>query len=85
MKSRYGNSIEEILHYPEEQRQKLHDLEHMAERREELERERKAAEAQLAEACHELSEQRKQCAEELSEAVGASLRELNFQIGRAHV
>ena len=78
MKSRYGNSIEEILHYQEEQRQKLHDLEHMAERREQLERERKAAEAQLAEACHELSEQRKQCAEELSEAVGASLRELNF-------
>ena len=78
MKSRYGNSIEEILRYQEKQREKLHDLEHLAERREELKKEKEKAESVLAEASRELSEQRKRCASELSEKIAASLRELNF-------
>ncbi len=78
MKSRYGNSIEEILRYQEEQEQKLHRLEHLGEQIERLEKEKQEAEAALEAASLALSEQRQRTAGELSAAIAESLRELNF-------
>lgn len=78
MKSRYGNSIEEILRYQEEQEQKLHRLEHLGEQIERLEKEKQEAEAALEAASLALSEQRQRTAGELSGAIAQSLRELNF-------
>ena len=78
LKSRYGQTIDEILKYRERQEQALERLEHFAEQKAGLELQKAEAERELEEACEALSLQRRRSAAELSSAISAGLKELNF-------
>ncbi|MGI6006353.1 MAG: DNA repair protein RecN [Ruminococcus sp.] len=78
LKGKYGNSLEKILAYRDEQQKKLENLVHMEERKEALNEELQKAEKNLAQACEKLSSLRKEAARELEQAIVISLKELNF-------
>ena len=78
IKSRYGSTIEDVLRYLEEQKQKQERFAHFDEGRREAEEAFAKAEAACSEAAEELTRIRKETAEELSEKIIRGLQDLNF-------
>ncbi|MGI6011708.1 MAG: DNA repair protein RecN [Ruminococcus sp.] len=78
LKGKYGDTLEKILKYRDNQQEKLESLMHLEERKEKLEQEFQNAERELGQAAGRLSNLRKAAAKELEQAIVASLKELNF-------
>lgn len=78
LKAKYGQTIEEILSYQEEQQQKLEKLEKFEENFQHLKEELASSEEVLEKASHELSEIRKEYSKQLDEKIIEGLKELNF-------
>ena len=78
LKSKYGNTVADVLDYLERQRQKLEKLQNFEEEKEKLRRQCRKAEEKLEQASYDLSEKRKQYGRELSEQILLGLKELNF-------
>lgn len=78
LKSKYGNSIEEILAYCEEKEERLSRLQDYDNYLETLHKKLKEAELQLSAYSGQLTEERKKAAEILAEAIKKGLSELNF-------
>lgn len=78
LKSKYGNTVEEILAYCAEKQERLHVLRNYDVYLEELRGKTRQAEQKLAEASEALSKVRKKAAKELKEKIKDGLQELNF-------
>lgn len=78
LKAKYGRTIEDILAYGEQQRQKLDEMQHFDERRAELEKKKAGLEAVLEKNSEALSAARQKYAAELSDKIREGLLELNF-------
>ncbi|MBQ2747677.1 MAG: DNA repair protein RecN, partial [Firmicutes bacterium] len=78
LKKKYGNSIEEILAYADENEKKLYDIDNIDEERENLEAELSVLNDQLKLASERLTVLRKKSAEELEGKISRELLELNF-------
>ena len=78
IKSRYGRTIEDVLQYLEEQKQKQERFAQFDERRREAEEACRQAEKERDEAAGELTEIRKKTAAELTEKIIQGLQDLNF-------
>ena len=78
LKAKYGQTIEEILSYQEEQQQKLEKLEKFEENFQHLKEKLSSSEAILEKVSHELSEIRKEYSKQLDEKIIEGLKELNF-------
>ncbi|MBE6030441.1 MAG: DNA repair protein RecN [Clostridiales bacterium] len=78
LKKKYGNSIEEILEYADENEKKLYDIDNIDEEKENLERELSVLNDQLELASERLTKLRKKSAEELERKISKELLELNF-------
>lgn len=78
LKSKYGNTVEEILAYCQEKRERLQVLRNYDEYLERLKEKVKNAEKTLEERCEKLSDVRKTAAEELQKKITEGLLDLNF-------
>lgn len=78
LKSKYGNSVSEILAYCEERRQRLTELEDYEAYIEELQRQEQSAKEAYLTASHTLSEARKDAAVPFVEEIRKGLKDLNF-------
>ena len=78
LKSKYGNTIEQILEACEELKQEADELNSYEERLAFYEQEKAAKEAELGRLCDELSKLRKYYAKSLCEMISDALEELNF-------
>ena len=78
LKSKYGNTVEEILSYCEEKKERLQVLRNYDAYLETLRERADKAEKRLAAVCEELSGVRKQAAEELQKRIKEGLLDLNF-------
>ena len=79
MKRKYGKTVEEVLAYQEQVRQRLSGLEHSDERREELARQLTQAANEYRKAAEQLSEKRRAAAERLEKLVRKELAELSME------
>ena len=79
LKKKYGSTIEEILAYQEQLKQKLTSFANMDEEKRRLMLALKTAREQLLAACAELSARRKEKALELERAILRELTDLNFR------
>ncbi|MDO4523167.1 MAG: DNA repair protein RecN [Eubacteriales bacterium] len=78
LKTKYGNSIEEVLAYGEEKRRRLEELSDYDVYLEKLEKEYREKEALLRDISKEMSAIREKHAERLAEKIRAELKDLNF-------
>ncbi len=78
LKSKYGQSLEDVLSYAEERRESLEKLLHFEETKEKLEQETEDLHKDLLKLCGKASELRKQAAGEFSKVISAALADLNF-------
>ena len=78
LKLKYGNSIEEILRYKEEEEEYLEKLNNMTDEMESVKNQISELEGTLNNLCTKLSEQRKKAAKELEVLVKQALVDLNF-------
>lgn len=78
LKSKYGNSIEEIFLYKKKQSEKLEQLQNFEARKAELLEELRCAEEKLDAASHNLSKNRQFYSEKLEKEIVEELKELNF-------
>ena len=78
LKSKYGNTIEEILAYQEKQQEKLEKYQNYDDYREKLQQEEMALKNELLELCGEISQIRCRHAENLTQAIKKALIDLNF-------
>lgn len=78
LKSKYGQSIQEILHYKEEKEQMLQKLMDYETRKKQIEEEIKKRKKKLLEKSKTLSDLRKEEAKDLEKNIIESLKELNF-------
>lgn len=78
LKQKYGNTIDDIMVYYEQQVKKLTVLKNYDENKTKLFKELETAEGQALALCRELSEIRKAAAKTLSADIITALRELNF-------
>lgn len=78
LEHKYGKTIPDVLKSLEEKKERLMELEHFDELREETERKLEIAREQLLESCHQLTKVRREVAEELTGKIQAGLRDLNF-------
>mgnify|MGYP001623044361 CR=1 FL=1 len=78
LKTKYGNSAEQILEYRDRQAERLEKLQHLEERREALLAELAEAESSLAEISDHVTELRSVCCRELTEKITEALKDLNF-------
>lgn len=78
LKAKYGQTIEEILSYQEEQQEKLEKLQKFEENFQELKEKFASSEEVLEKASHELSVIRKEYSKQLDEKIIEGLKELNF-------
>ncbi|MCR5031325.1 MAG: DNA repair protein RecN [Lachnospiraceae bacterium] len=78
LKSKYGQSLEDVLSYGEERRESLEKLLHFEETKEKLEQETEDLHKDLLKLCGKASKLRKQAAGEFSEVISAALADLNF-------
>ncbi len=78
LKSRYGNTVGEILRYQKEQEERLEKLSHYDSYLEELKENLDGAKKTVLGLCRELSDLRRQQAALLSEQMKEALRDLNF-------
>ncbi|MDR3576745.1 MAG: DNA repair protein RecN [Anaerolineaceae bacterium] len=85
LKRKYGGSIESVLAYAVDARQKLETIAHAGERIEELETQEKALLGKLAVQGVQLSQNRKASADKLGQGVEAELAELNMSGARFKV
>lgn len=78
LKSRYGNTIEEILKAQEEKQEELEHLLHFKEHREKQILEAEALKKELLRLCVELSALRKRAAVPLADKLKGAMKDLNF-------
>lgn len=78
LKTKYGNTVEEILAYCDEKKQRLEVLEHYEVYLSELQQDTEAKEQELTKLCDRLSKIRKDYAKKLSEEIIKGLNDLNF-------
>lgn len=78
LKSKYGNTIAQILAYQAEKQERLNVLEHYSEYLEELQRKLSACEKELLQNCGKMSEIRRKYAQELEREITQALVDLNF-------
>ena len=78
LKSKYGNSIEDILAYYEKLQEKLEMYQNYDEYRKQLEQKEKKLKAELVKLCSEASKIRKKSAESLADSMKKALVDLNF-------
>lgn len=78
LKAKYGQTIEEILSYQEEQQEKLEKLQKFEENFQELKEKFASSEEVLEKASYELSVIRKEYSKQLDEKIIEGLKELNF-------
>ena len=78
LKSKYGNTIEEILAYQKKQQEKLEKYQNYDDYREKLQQEERALKKELSELCEEISQIRCRHAENLAQAIKKALIDLNF-------
>lgn len=78
LKSKYGNSIEEILNYAEERQEYLHKFEDFEQYKEELLQKKEVSYGKLSKLCEQADGLRKKQALLLQEAMQQALLELNF-------
>ncbi|MDO5424452.1 MAG: DNA repair protein RecN [Eubacteriales bacterium] len=78
LKSKYGNSISEILAYKEEKEQRFAELSDYESYRARLDAEYAKSREKLLENCRKLTSARKACCKELTEQIKAALIDLNF-------
>ncbi len=78
LKSKYGDTIEEILAYQEKQQEKLEKYQNYDEYREKLQQEERSLKNELLELCGEISQIRCRHAENLAQAIKKALVDLNF-------
>lgn len=78
LKTKYGNSTEQILAYRDRQEERLEKLRHLEERRAELESALAAGEKELEEICRRVTELRAGYCRELTEKITGALKDLNF-------
>lgn len=78
LKAKYGQTIEEILSYQEEQQEKLEKLQKFEENFQELKEKFASSEEVLEKTSHELSVIRKEYSKQLDEKIIEGLKELNF-------
>ncbi len=78
LEKKYGDSIEDVLHYAEEARERLEGMEHREERRSELEKEIEELQSRVLSLARDLSERRKRAATELETKVQEALRSLGM-------
>ena len=78
LKSKYGNTIEEILAYQEKQQEKLEKYQNYDDYREKLQQEEKILKKELLGLCGEISQIRSRHAENLAQAIKKALIDLNF-------
>ena len=78
LRSKYGQTEEEILAYYEREKQELYDLEHRQETSSELEQQLEEKKEVLLDAARTLSAARKKTARQFEEKVGSELRFLNM-------
>ena len=81
LKKKYGNTIEDILHYRDDRQAYLDKFENFEQYKEKLQADLKAAEVKLCACCDTVSEIRTAHAQKLSEELTKALSDLNF----AHV
>jgi len=85
LKRKYGKTVEEILAYRESIRQRLSNLEHTDERRDELRRELEKVDAEYRQAAEALSEKRREAARNLEKQVREELAQLGMEKTRCRV
>lgn len=78
LKSKYGDSVEEILKAKEERQERLDILLHYEEYTKKLKQELNVVEMELSDLCGEVSEIRQKASKQLTEDIITSLKELNF-------
>lgn len=78
LKAKYGQTIEEILSYQEEQQEKLEKLQKFEENFQELKEKFASSEEVLEKASHELSVIRKEYSKQLDEKIIEGLKETEF-------
>lgn len=78
LKDKYGNSVEEIIRYKEEQEDKLNQLTDYENYISSLENRKQKKYKELVKCCKELSDYRKERAVSLQEKLKKALKELNF-------
>lgn len=82
LKSKYGNTIKQILEVLEQKEERVRELEDYDAYLEELKQKEAAAKEELSLYSHKLSDMRKKYAKELSALVEEHLKELNFETVR---
>lgn len=85
LKRKYGSSVEAILTYAKETRQKLQGLEHADERREIVRRDLARAAAEYRQAAQALSEKRREAARRMVKLVLAELAQLGMEKTRMEI
>lgn len=78
LKSKYGNTIEDILAYQKKQQEKLEKYQNYDDYREKLQQEERILKKELLELCEEISQIRCHHAENLAQAIKKALIDLNF-------
>ncbi|MDO5490913.1 MAG: DNA repair protein RecN [Bacillota bacterium] len=78
LKQKHGKSIEELIHYREELRQRLTGVADSGETRRRIQQELNHLTGQLEAACARLTSARKEAAADLEKEIGRELSELNF-------
>ncbi len=79
LKSKYGNSVGEILSYQQKQNEKLQQMLHYEDRRERLAANLKTAEKKLEKSSNNLSEKRRFYSRRLEKKIVKGLEDLNFE------
>jgi len=85
LKRKYGKTIEEMLAYAEQTRQRLADLEHADERRETVQRELEKRSGEYRQAAETLSTRRREAARQFTKLVREELAQLGMQKTRVEV
>ena len=79
LRSRYGNTVEEILAYEQKQQEKIDRLKDFDAYRWKLQQEKAQVEKKLLQLCGKASQIRQKSAKELSKQLTEALEDLNFQ------
>lgn len=85
LKRKYGRSIEEILAYREEIRQRLARLEHADERRADVAQELEQASAEYLKVARKLSDERREAARKIEKSIREELGQLGMEKARFQV
>lgn len=78
LKTKYGNSVEEIQKYQQKQQEKLIKLQSYEEFKQEIEQKLKEKKQELERQCKILTKYRRECARQLEQGIQEHLKDLNF-------